>query len=348
MIRVLSVPYALAPVGMDCAGGAEVVLAQIDRALVERGHRSLVVGPEGSRVAGTLLSTGPLPSLFDERTRAAVIERARRAIIDALAHFDVDVVHLHGLDFAEVVPPLDRPVLITLHMPIGFYSPDALLAWSKRAELACVSRSQASALPAPLEERAIVVENGVDLERYRPRPGAYDYALTLGRICPEKNFPDAIDAAKRAHVPLLVAGQVHAYDSHERHFRDAILPRLGPGARFLGPVRGARKIRLLSGARCVLVPSLVQETSSLVALEALASGTPVIAYRAGALADIVEDGRTGFLVDDVASMAEAIANVGSLDRSACRESAERRFDLRRTTSAWISRLEALAEGRHAA
>ena len=350
MITVLSVAYSLGTVGLDEVGGAEVVLAQLDRALVERGHRSIVVAPQGSSVSGTLVATGALPAVLDDEARARAREATRRAIFRALERFDVDIVHLHGLDFADVMPRVGIPTVITLHLPVAFYPAGALLEWSARARLACVSRSQASDLPAPIRERAVIVENGVDLQRYRPRTAAHGYAVAMGRVCPEKNYPAAIEAARRAGLPLVLAGRVHPFPSHVRNFEEAIAPALGDGVRFIGPIGGARKVRLLSGARCVLVPSTARETSSLVAMEALACGTPVIAYRAGALGDVVEDGRTGRIVEDVASMAAAIAGIGSIDRRACREAAEQRFDARRSCDRWIALLDSVARrrGRHRA
>ena len=118
------------------------------------------------------------------------------------------------------------------------------------------------------------------------------------------------------------------YPDHQRYFRQEIVPRLGArgeGARFLGPLGLARKRRLLAAARCLVVPSRIAETSSLVTMEALASGTPVVAFRAGALPDIVEPGRTGLLVSDRQEMARALRNVAAIDPALCRRAAERRF-----------------------
>ncbi len=126
-------------------------------------------------------------------------------------------------------------------------------------------------------------------------------------------------------MPLLLGGKVFPYPAHEQYHAREIAPRLSPERRFLGPLGRDEAARLLARARCLLVPSLAPETSSLVVMEALASGTPVVAFRAGALPEIVEDGRTGFLVDGVEEMAAAIARVGELDRHACRAAAEARF-----------------------
>src|SRR5437763_694856 len=101
-----------------------------------------------------------------------------------------------------------------------------------------------------------------------------DFALALGRICPEKGFHYALDAAALARTPLLIAGRVFPYPDHEQYFAKEIEPRLGPLARFLGNLDFARKRRFLTAARCVLMPSLIDETSSLVAMEAIACGAP--------------------------------------------------------------------------
>ena len=111
--------------------------------------------------------------------------------------------------------------------------------------------------------------------------------------------------------------------------------------RFLGPVGLAAKARLLAAARCLVAPSLAAESSSLVAMEALASGTPVVAFPAGALAEIVEHGRTGFLVRGVEELAAALGDVGRLRAEDCRRAAEGRFDLRRTTAAYLALYERL-------
>ena len=147
----------------------------------------------------------------------------------------------------------------------------------------------------------------------------------LARICPEKGVHLAIDAAQLAGVPLLIAGTLFPYPEHVSYFRNEVSPLLDAHRRYIGPIGFARKRRLLSGARCLLVPSTVDETSSLAAREAIACGAPVIAFRRGALAETVTHGETGFLVDDISGMADAIAAAGQINPEVCRETARRRF-----------------------
>jgi glycosyltransferase involved in cell wall biosynthesis len=145
-------------------------------------------------------------------------------------------------------------------------------------------------------------------------------------------------------VPLLIAGEVYRYAEHERHYRDDIRPRLDRHRRFLGPLGGARKRRLLAVARCLLVPSLVAETGSLVAMEALAHGTPVIAFPNGALVDVVEHGVTGFLVRDTAEMARAIRDAPRIDPEACRAAARARFSAEAMVHRYLDLYAVLARG----
>ncbi len=169
------------------------------------------------------------------------------------------------------------------------------------------------------------IANGVDLDAFRPNGAKHGYALWLGRICPEKGAHLAIEAARQARMPLLLAGQAFGYEAHRRYFDEMVAPRLDRNVRFLGAVGGARKRRLMAGAQCLLLPSLAEETSSLVAMEALACATPVVAFRRGALPELIEHGRTGFIVHDVNEMSQAIPACRALSGALCRQEAERRF-----------------------
>ena len=341
MLTILSVGYAFAPVTADPPGGSEQILATLDRALTAAGHRSIVIAQEGSAVTGELHTT-PAPQGRIEDHMWAVSHTMMRELIAAAIQRDrPDVVHLHGLDFGHYLPFEGPPVLVTLHLPLDWYPSEWLRVQRPRTFLQPVSASQA-ALADPHLALIAPVPNGVDTERFKPGPKR-DRALVLGRITVEKGFHDALDAAHSAKVPLDVAGVIFPYAEHEHYFASEVAPRLDSERRYLGAVAGEAKAALLRAARCVLIASTAAETSSLVAMEALASGTPVIAYRAGALPDIVEHGVTGWLVDDVAGMADAIRRVGTINPAACRAAAVARFSQTRMIEDYMQLYRRLIE-----
>ncbi len=340
MLTVLSVGYPLAPVGPDAVGGAEQVLLALDAALVDTGHRSIVLAPSGSQVKGELVVLPETPDVIDEAARNRATAATATALRD-IQH-EAEVLHLHGIDFVGYMPPPGPPALVTLHLPPDWYPPEALNPTRPDTWLNCVSAAQHRACP-PSARLLPPIANGVPVEKlaaaHHARRG---YALVLGRICPEKGQHLALEAAHMADVSLIMAGVAFPYPEHRAYFAKQVAPLLDERRRCIGQVDFARKRRLLSAARCLLVPSLAAETSSLVAMEALACGTPVIALRAGALPEIVRDGETGFVVDDVAGMARAIGLAGSIDPQACRADARDRFSLRRTTDAYLALYERLA------
>jgi glycosyltransferase involved in cell wall biosynthesis len=335
-LTVLNVAYPLAPVGPDAVGGAEQVLTRIDAALVAAGHESIVLAQEGSRAAGALRTISRPREKLGPETLVRAESETERAIAKILARQKVDVVHLHGVDFHAYLPPSRVPALATLHLPPAWYPAQIFSMARPQTYLHCVSRAEERLCPA--SARLLPpIENGVPVDLFDGRRVKRCFALALGRICPEKGFHVALDAAKRARVPLVLAGALFGYPAHEDYFRREIAPALDGARRFVGAAGFACKRRLLAAARCLLAPSLAPETSSLVAMEALAAGTPVIAFPAGALADIVEHGRTGFLVRDTREMADAIAAADSLDPEACRAAARRRFSAARMTDEYLAR-----------
>jgi glycosyltransferase involved in cell wall biosynthesis len=341
-LRVLSVAFPFAPVGYDAVGGAEQVLAELDAALVRAGHTSVVIACAGSRPAGTLVATPRTTGPITEAARRGAHATHRRAIERALGRYCIDMVHMHGIDFHDYLPPLGPPVLVTLHLPLDWYPPDVFRPKRPNTFLHCVSAAQRAR--GPSEAKLLpVVPNGVAIDAHAARHAKRRFALALGRICPEKGFHIALDAAKRADFPLLIAGETFRYATHEAYFAQEIAPRLDRTRRFIGPIGMARKRRLLSAARCLLIPSLAPETSSLVAMEALACGTPVIAFPSGALPEIVEHGRTGLIVSDAQEMAAAIHTTTHIDPEMCRAAARTRFPLERTVERYFALYRKLAQ-----
>lgn len=342
-LTVLSVAYPLARVSPDSTGGSEQVLSTLDRALVAAGHRSIVVAPEGSRVAGTLRPIRWTEGVLDEAAKVGAQAANRATIADVLAREPVDLVHLHGIDFDRYLPAPGPPVLATLHLPPDWYPVEALRPPRPRTWLNCVSAAQHAACP-PSPNLVEPIENGVPVARLAAHHAKRGFALFLGRICPEKGVHLALRAAHRADVPLIVAGELYPYEAHRRYFEGEVRPLLDERRRFVGPVGFARKRRLLSAARCLLVPSLAAETSSLVVREAAACGTAVVAFPNGAIGEAVQDGLSGFLVPDLEGMADAIRRTDAIDPERCRALARARFDEAAMVERYLALYARLAEG----
>ena len=334
-MRILLVAYPLAPVSADPVGGSEQVVAGLDRALNAAGHRTTIIAQAGSETVGRLVPIPVAPGPITDETRDAAHWAMRDAVAaEAGGH---DIIHMHGLDFEAYWPPEGTPVLATLHLPLDWYSWTSLNPWRPMTWLNPVSTSQMARAPWAPPHILAPVPNGVDVRRFAPGR-ARSYLLYLGRMCEEKGAETALDAAERAGLRLLLAGELFPYPAHQAWFAERIAPRLGPRARWLGPVTGAAKTRLIAGAHALLAPSTVAETGSLVSMEALASGVPVIGSALGAIPDVVDEGVTGFTVPpgDADAMAAAIARVGAIDRAACRAAALRRFPVQRTTDRYLA------------
>jgi CelD/BcsL family acetyltransferase involved in cellulose biosynthesis len=341
-LTVLNVAYPFARVSPDTAGGAEQVLAMLDDALAEAGHTSIVIAPEGSTCRGRLIPFLAPSVKLDEDLCSAARAEYRQIIRETVSRFSPDIIHFHGIDFDSYELNGSLPTAVTLHLPPGWYAPGVFRQNTRHNHLICVSQSQARTCPSAAHIHA-VIENGIRLAQFHPAREKGNYVLALGRICPEKGFHLAMDAAARRGLKLVLAGTVFNYPSHRDYFENFIRPRLNMGHEFIGAVGGREKARLLARAKCLLIPSLAPETSSLVAMEAMASGTPVIAFRAGALNELVDDGRTGFVVSEAEGMWAAMAHVDEIDPEECRQEAERRFSSQRMTAEYLALYQRMTE-----
>jgi len=323
---ILSVAYPLTEVGPNAVGGSEQILTILDRVVTEAGHRSIVIAAKGSKVTGTLIPSPKAPRTLTPAAREEGVGAHRELISKVLGRYDVDLVHMHSLDFHRYIPRERVPVLATLHLPPEWYPQEIFDLNRRDLRLNCVSWSQHERCP----ESDLLVEpiaNGVNVDGLASRARKKDFVMAMGRICPEKGFHFALDAARETGTEMVLGGQVFPYPSHLSYFRTEIKPRLDKHRRFIGALNFRRKKQLLSQARCLIIPSTVAETSSLVAMEALACGTPVIAFRSGALPEIVEDGKTGFIVSSTRGIIAALRKIDRIDPEACRAAARSRFSL---------------------
>lgn len=305
-------------------GGTELVLDQLARGLTSAGCEVVLftTGDSTCPVPRRWLYPSALGTIADQQAELAHVEQAYRDLAG------VDVIHDHTLSgplWADV-PRGGPPVVTTLHGELISELRPQYVAAAARVSIIAISHAQRRS--APEVPVAAVIHHGIDLRESPMGRGEGGYVLFLGRMSPTKGAHRAIRAARAAGRPILLAAKMWE-PAERRYFAEVVEPLLGPHATYLGEVSPAEKIELLCGAEALLNPIRWPEPFGLVMIEALACGTPVLTFAEGAAPEIVEHGHTGFLCTDENDMAARLSLVGTLDRAACRASAEARFSTER-------------------
>jgi UDP-glucose:tetrahydrobiopterin glucosyltransferase len=321
-------------------GGSQAFVSDLARGLVARGHEVHLYCASGSEVPGVqVIDTGVDPdALASTLYRAAgpaadglaAAEAAFAVVYAAIREARYDVVHNHAFDAPAVSQgrTLHAPVVHTLHLPPDASVAGALreLAREDRAPIvACVSAAQAGAWRRVVAVDAVLPPL-VPTRAIRWSPSAGEGAVFAGRLSPEKGAVEAIEIAHAAGVRIDVYGD--AYDAD--YARERVYPRRAdPGVALHPGVARTAVWEALARAAVVLCPAKWEEPFGMVAAEAQACGTPVVAFSRGALDEVIVDGETGFLVapDDIGAAAEAVTRTAELSRSRCRDHAESHLDL---------------------
>lgn len=322
-MHIVQVATPWFPLPPPAYGGIEAMAAGLVDALVERGHRVTVigVGPDGTR--GEFLPTsGAAQGPRVGSANPEVLHAARAGHL--LGALDADVVHDHSTAGPLQARQRPAPTVVTAHGPVTGEFGDYYAALAGSVHLVAISRAQQQ--QAPHLPWAGLVHNAVRVQDF-PAPGRKDgFVLFLGRFTPDKGVHLAIDAARAAGVRIVLAGLAQTA-SDRAYVAAEVEPRLGPDAVCVGEADRATKLDLLSRARCLLFPVQWEEPFGMVLIEAMACGTPVVALRRGAVPEVVDHGRTGFVCRDVAAMAEAIRHVDSIDPRAVRQRVTDLFDV---------------------
>jgi glycosyltransferase involved in cell wall biosynthesis len=307
-------------------GGTERVVSYLTEALVEAGHDVTLFASGDSVTSGNLVSLVPQGLRLDPHPRDAVVWHTilMQAVLNESHAFDV--IHFHT-DVLQL--PLGRqcrtPCVSTAHGRLDLPDLKSLFRCFPRHPMVSISDSQRA--PLPWVNWRATVHHGLPLGLYSFHANAQGYFAFVGRISPEKRADRAIEIAKACGMPLRIAAKVDPAD--RGYFRSVIEPLLAhPLVTFLGEVDDAAKEELLGNAAALLMPIDWPEPFGLVMIEALACGTPVIAYRHGSVPELIEHGVTGYVVDDQRQAIEAARNVWRIDRRRCRQAFEQRFSAR--------------------
>ena len=315
-------------------GGTERIVSYLTEELVALGHDVTLFASGDSITAANLVPCVPKALRLDASVRDPIpyymlmLDRVRQRADD------FDVLHFHIDQFQF---PLFRPIaartVTTLHGRQDL--PDLLPLYMGFDDMPLVSISKAQRRPVPSVNFAATVYHGIPTALHRPGVVRGGYVCFLGRISPEKRADRAISIARALGIPLKIAAKVDRVD--DVYFKTQIEPLLdGPDVEFVGEINEQQKTRFLGEAQALLFPVDWPEPFGLSMIEAMACGTPVLAFRCGSVPEIVEDGLTGAIVDTMEEAIAALPRVIALDRKKVRQRFEQRFSATRMAKDYVS------------
>jgi glycosyltransferase involved in cell wall biosynthesis len=324
-------------------GGTERVISYLTEELVRQGHEVTLFASGDAITQATLVS--PIEhNLRPDAGRPAwqayqVIQQdqvARMANEFDILHFHTDYQHF------PLAQQLLTPSVTTMHGRLDL--PELTPLFDRFDQVPVVSISNSQRLPLPQANWCSTIYHGLPptLYSFQPQPG--DYFAFVGRISPEKRIDRAIEIAQRCSTRLLIGAKIDQAD--EAYFNECIKPRLhSPEVEYIGEIGEGEKRQLLQHARALLFPIDWPEPFGLVMIESFCCGTPVIAYRHGSVPEVMEDGITGFTVDNQDEAVRAAQGIDTLDRRACRQSFERRFTVDRMAQSYLKVYQQLIDAR---
>jgi len=320
-------------------GGTERIVSYLTEELVQQGHEVTLFASGDSLTQAELVPICPQALRLNDKCIDPVAHHI--VMIDSVLarRREFDIIHFH-IDYLHF--PMTRETgtttLTTLHGRLDI--PDLRPLYRTFREMPVSSISDAQRCPLPWLNWQGTIYHGLPTNHYEFSPESRGYLVFLGRTSPEKGLEQAIAIAKQVGLPLKIAAKVDRTDIE--YFKGKIQPLLdAPEIEFVGEVGFPQKNELLGGAVAMLFPIAWPEPFGIVMIEALACGTPVVAYPCGSVPEVIEDGVTGFIVGNADAAALAIQNIDSIDRAVCRQQFEERFTSFNMSSNYLRLYQAL-------
>lgn len=313
-------------------GGIERIISFLTEELVERGHKVTLFASKGSKTKAKLipvsqkgiisLGVGWRDYWWNLFCHSVAFEKAS----------DFDIIHCHwgimGGFFQKIVK---TPVLHTMHNIPDSLDPRWKIFKHYKSDLNLVFISKSERRNAPVRfKNNWVVYNGIDVSQFKFNPHPKEHFIWIARICDAKGTKEAIKIAKKAKVKLLLAGQLQPH--HQEYFEKEIKPELNSQIKYVGEMPQNKLSSFYGSAKACLYPINWEEPFGLVMTESMACGTPVITFDRGSAKEVVEDGKTGFIVKNIREAVEAIKKIDQIDRMACRKRVENLFSYQRMVS----------------
>lgn len=328
----------------DNYGGTEEIISTLVEEQVAQGHDVTLFAPEDADTSAHLISFIPT-SLREEQTPWGAHLKAFYHLFNAIeAAKDFDIIHTHlssgsDLYIYPLTASLTTPHVTTLHSHFPFdhingWTGDAdnfyLQKWGSGVPIVAISKHATKEIP-PHVKTIDIVYNGLSMREFKQQEmQREDFLVWIGRFSPEKGPDVAIEAARRADRPIVLGGTIDEESEEKKsYFYDVIKPLIDDQrVRYIGPVDKTQKIELLSQAYGFLNPINWEEPFGMVMIEAMALGCPVISFTRGAASELIEHGKTGFLVQDLDEMVQTIPQLAQIDRRYTRQHIEQNFSAR--------------------
>lgn len=324
-------------------GGTERVVYALTEELVKRGHEVTLFA------SGDSITSAKLRSVYPKSLREAKLKDIYGTNIWNMMNIGLayqeqeqfDIIHDHNSYISVSTANMARtPVLMTMHGP---FTPDVrkIFQLLRNPYLATISKAQS--YPAPGLNYAGSVYNGLDMAHYPFSDMHENYLLFVGRISIEKGVHLAIETAQQLNLPLIIAAKLEDVD--KPYFYQYVEPRLSEQIKWIGEVDEQQRNELMSHALCFLHPVTWREPFGLTLIEAMACGCPVVAINKGAIPEIIENGKTGFVVDDIEAMLDAVSNIDTINRNYCREYALKNFSAKKMADGYEELYKKIVSGK---
>jgi len=324
-LRIAQVAPLFESVPPSGYGGTERVVSYLTEELVREGHDVTLYASGDSQTSAKLVSCRPRSLRLDPTCRDPLVHHylMLERLFENIDNYDLVHFHIDYLHF-PLTKRLQRPYVSTLHGRLDL--PDLVPLYRHYSNQPLISISNAQRTPLPAANWQGTVYHGLPENLYTFNPNGGKYLAFLGRVSAEKRLDRAIEIAQRVQLPLKVAAKIDPADqAYYEEVLKPILRRAGSLVEFLGEIGGRPKDEFLGNAHALLFPIDWPEPFGLVMIEALACGTPVVAYRNGSVPEVMANGGTGFVVDNQDDAVEAVGRISSIDRRRCRQEFLERF-----------------------
>lgn len=312
-------------------GGTELVIYNITQELVRRGHTVYLVAAGNSKTNARLFPVFPkplreYPEAMDIKNRDSLKFIGVGKVLDDLSKIKADIIHNHmGWRLLPFLPVIKAPVITTLHGPLDVKYQQMVYGRFKKANYVSISKNQRKGFPSL--NFVGNVYNGIDVEKFPFSEKMGNYLAFLGRMSPEKGPIQAIEAAKKTGIKLKMAAKIDTVD--REFFENMVKPHIdNKQIEFIGEIGPKEKGEFLKNALALLTPVQWEEPFGLYFTEAMATGTPVISFRRGSVPEIIKDGETGFIVNNIKEMVEAVKDIDKINRIDCRKHVEKNFSIK--------------------